>query len=303
MKKLLLTTITAAGLVLSGQAAATPFYLDLSDDATVNPLGPIEQLDLSYDSYTEVVTSGVDAGQVTTRAGISLIGYDFGGQLSSPVYDDFADMVLDGTAIQNTFTYTPSPGGLGVDFSTFPFSQTRLSFDLALDGDLVSGVGVDYTGGSLDIYAYDVSDPFNQDSGTAFLSGPVLLMSTMFSFSSINVGEQVVESLVTDTSLTAAGEEVFYFSNLAGTVFTSFQEYIEDTMTDIVLSAAQTVSIAELEANILAPIAVSADGTTVLVSDDHTAAVTFQVAEPSTVAVFGLGLMSMFGFARRRRQK
>ncbi|WP_339349228.1 PEP-CTERM sorting domain-containing protein [uncultured Alteromonas sp.] len=303
MKKLLLTTITAAGLVLSGQAAATPFYLDLSDDATVNPLGPIEQLDLSYDSYTEVVTSGADAGQVTTRAGTSLIGYDFGGVLTSPVYDDFADMVLDGTSIQNSFTYTPSPGGLGVDFTTFPFSQTRLSFDLALDGDLVSGVGVDYTGGSLDIYAYDVSDPFNQDSGTAFLSGPVLLMSTEFSFSNILVGEQVVESLVTDSSLTAAGEEVFYFSNLAGTVFTSFQEYIEDTMTDIVLSAAQTVSIAELEANILAPLAVSADGTTVLVTDDHTAAVTFQVAEPSTVAVFGLGLMSMFGFARRRRQK
>jgi hypothetical protein len=300
MKKLLLTTITAAGLVLSGQAAATPFYLDLSDDATVNPLGPIEQLDLSYNSYTEV---NLVTNEVSTRAGTSLIGYDFGGVLTSPVYDDFADMVLDGTSIQNSFTYTPSPGGLGVDFSTFPFSQTRLSFDLALDGDLVSGVGVDYTGGSLDIYAYDVSDPFNQDAGTSFLSGPVLLMSTMFSYSSINIGEQVVESLVTDSSLTAAGEEVFYFSNLAGTVFTSFQEYIEDTMTDIVLSAAQTVSIAELEANILAPLAVSADGTTVLVTDDHTAAVTFQVAEPSTVAVFGLGLISMFGFARRRRQK
>ncbi|MDO6533246.1 PEP-CTERM sorting domain-containing protein [Alteromonas stellipolaris] len=272
MKKLLLTTITAAGLVLSGQAAATPFYLDLSDDATVNPLGPIEQLDLSYDSYTEV---NLVTNEVSTRAGTSLIGYDFGGVLTSPVYDDFADMVLDGTAIQNTFTYTPSPGGLGVD----------------------------YTGGSLDIYAYDVSDPFNQASGTSFLSGPVLLMSTMFSYSSINIGEQVVESLVTDSSLTAAGEEVFYFSNVAGTVFTSFQQYIEDTLTDIVLSAAQTVSIDELEANILAPLAVSADGSTVLVSDDHTAAVTFQVAEPSTVAVFGLGLMSMFGFARRRRQK
>tara|TARA_R110002153_G_scaffold38839_3_gene112307 strand:+ start:3920 stop:4048 length:129 start_codon:yes stop_codon:yes gene_type:complete len=42
MKKLLLTTITAAGLVLSGQAAATPFYLDLTDDGVVNPIGEID---------------------------------------------------------------------------------------------------------------------------------------------------------------------------------------------------------------------------------------------------------------------
>ena len=53
MKKLLLTTITAAGLVLSGQAAATPFYIDLTDDGLINPLGAIDQLDLSYTSNTD----------------------------------------------------------------------------------------------------------------------------------------------------------------------------------------------------------------------------------------------------------
>lgn len=37
MKKLLLATATAAGLALSGQAAATPFFLDLTDDAVGKP--------------------------------------------------------------------------------------------------------------------------------------------------------------------------------------------------------------------------------------------------------------------------
>jgi len=298
MKKLLLTTMMAAGLALSGQAAATPFYLDLSDDSVVNPRGAIDGLGLQYDSVSEVNTA---TGEIVSRGGIGLIGYNFNGSMAG--FTDLSDLVLsDDGAIANTFTYDPEPNNLGVDGSTFPtIVVTALTFDFELDGFLnPGGDSVTYTGGVLDIYSYQYSYDFgNPDVVTVDNGSAELLVQSEFSTSSINLGEQVIESLITEVSLTPAGQEVFYFQDSSGN-FVSFQDYITATLTDILLYASQTVTVGELADNIANPI--DSDGDTVLISDNHAVTVEFRVPEPSTVAVLSLGLISMFGFSRRRRK-
>ncbi|MBQ4829558.1 PEP-CTERM sorting domain-containing protein [Alteromonas sp. MMG017] len=282
MKKLLLTTITAAGLVLSGQAAATPFYLDLSDDGMVNPVGEIDQLDLSYVSNTEVDTA---TGSLVTRAGISLIGYTFGG-VTAPAYTDLEDLVTESGGETNTFTSTPNFPGAGLDV-TGP-SWTKLTFDLYLEGTLTPTVGVDYTSGYLDIYSFDAFD---------YGAGATQVMTTELFAGGINPGEQVVQSLVTSTSITAAGQDMFFFGD--GVTFQSFEDYISATLVDIILEASQTVSVLELEQNIAN--STITNGTTVLVSDDHNAGVEFRVPAPATIALFGLGLLGLAGSTRKRR--
>lgn len=298
MKKLLLTTMMAAGLALSGQAAATPFYLDLSDDSVVNPRGAIDGLGLQYDSVSEVNTA---TGEIVSRGGIGLIGYNFNGSMAG--FTDLSDLVLsDDGAIANTFTYDPEPNNLGVDGSTLPtVVVTALTFDFELDGILnPGGDSVTYTGGVLDIYSYQYSYDFgNPDVVTVDNGSAELLVQSEFSTSSINLGEQVIESLITEVSLTPAGQEVFYFQDSSGN-FVSFQDYITATLTDILLYASQTVTVGELADNIANPI--DSDGDTVLISDNHAVTVEFRVPEPSTVAVLSLGLISMFGFSRRRRK-
>ncbi|GFD90308.1 hypothetical protein KUL152_25340 [Tenacibaculum sp. KUL152] len=297
MKKLLLTTTMAAGLALSGQAAATPFYLDLTDDSTVNPRGAIDALGLQYDSVSEVNTL---TGQITSRGGLGLIGYTFNG--SNAGFTDLADLVLsDDGAIQNTFTYDPVPNNLGVDIGAAPtIVVTALTFDFELDGFLnPGGDSVTYTGGVLDIYSYQYSyNFFDPDNITVVANSEDLLVESEFSTSSINLGEQVIESLITEVSLTPAGQEIFYFEGNSG--FVSFQDYIDATLTDILLYASQTVTVGELANSIANPIDV--DGDTVLISDNHAVTVEFRVPEPSTVAVLGLGLISMFGFSRRSKK-
>lgn len=298
MKKLLLTTMMAAGLALSGQAAATPFYLDLSDDSVVNPRGAIDGLGLQYDSVSEVNTA---TGEIVSRGGIGLIGYNFNGSMAG--FTDLSDLVLsDDGAIANTFTYDPEPNNLGVDGSTFPtIVVTALTFDFELDGILnPGGDSVTYTGGVLDIYSYQYSYDFGTPDVVTVDNGSAeLLVQSEFSTSSINLGEQVIESLITEVSLTPAGQEVFYFQDSSGN-FVSFQDYITATLTDILLYASQTVTVGELADNIANPI--DSDGDTVLISDNHAVTVEFRVPEPSTVAVLSLGLISMFGFSRRRRK-
>lgn len=298
MKKLLLTTMMAAGLALSGQAAATPFYLDLSDDSVVNPRGAIDGLGLQYDSVSEVNTA---TGEIVSRGGIGLIGYTFNGSMAG--FTDLSDLVLsDDGAIANTFTYDPEPNNLGVDGSTLPtVVVTALTFDFELDGILnPGGDSVTYTGGVLDIYSYQYSYDFGTPDVVTVDNGSAeLLVQSEFSTSSINLGEQVIESLITEVSLTPAGQEVFYFQDSSGN-FVSFQDYITATLTDILLYASQTVTVGELADNIANPI--DSDGDTVLISDNHAVTVEFRVPEPSTVAVLSLGLISMFGFSRRRRK-
>ncbi|PRO68466.1 PEP-CTERM sorting domain-containing protein [Alteromonas gracilis] len=297
MKKLLLTTTMAAGLALSGQAAATPFYLDLTDDSTVNPRGSIDALGLQYDSVSEVNTL---TGQITSRGGLGLIGYTFNG--SNAGFTDLADLVLsDDGGLQNTFTYDPEPNNLGSDGSGFPtIVVTALTFDFELEGFLnPDGDSVSYTGGVLDIYSYQYSYPFGDDDNiTVVANSENLLVNSEFSTSSIDPGEQVIESLITEVSLTPAGQETFYFEGNSG--FVSFQDYIDATLTDILIYATQTVTVGELANSIANPIDV--DGNTVLISDNHAVTVEFRVPEPSTVAVLSLGLISMFGFSRRSKK-
>tara|TARA_R110002153_G_scaffold38839_3_gene112308 strand:+ start:4100 stop:4771 length:672 start_codon:yes stop_codon:yes gene_type:complete len=222
---------------------------------------------------------------LVTRAGISLIGYTFGG-VTAPAYTDLEDLVTESGGETNTFTSTPNFPGAGLDV-TGP-SWTKLTFDLYLEGTLTPTVGVDYTSGYLDIYSFDAFD---------YGAGATQLMTTELFAGGINPGEQVVQSLVTSTSITAAGQDMFFFGD--GVTYQSFEDYISATLVDIILEASQTVSVSELEQNIVN--STISNGTTVLVSDDHNAGVEFRVPAPATIALFGLGLLGLAGSTRKRR--
>ncbi|MGY0312820.1 PEP-CTERM sorting domain-containing protein [Alteromonas macleodii] len=303
MKKLLLTTMMAAGLALSGQAAATPFYLDLSDDSTVNPRGAIDVLGLQYDSLTEV---DVNTGAIVSRGGMSLVGYNFNG--TNHGFASLSDLVItdDGT-IQNTFTYDPEPRRLGEDDSADPLIVvTALTFDFELEGFLnPDGDSITYTGGVLDIWSYQYSfDDNNPDVVTYIDDSEKLLIESEFSNSSINLGEQVVNAMITEFSVTPDGEDTFFFKQ--GGAYVSFEDYISLVMKDIFLLASQTVTAGELASAIANPIDAITDANdevqTILIGDDHAVTVKFDVPEPSTAAILGLGLMSVFGLSRRRRK-
>lgn len=308
MKKLLLATTMAAGLALSGQAAATPFYLDLSDDNTVNPTAQaIDALGLQYDSVSEV---DLDTGAITSRGGLGLIGYMFNG--SNAGFTDLEDLILsDDGAIENTFTYDPIVNALGqratgADFSNpnapiIDYTVTALTFDFMLDGFLApSGDAVVYTGGVLDIWSYEYAYSSDAPQDITVLDNRKKLVESEFSTSSIGPGEQVIESLITEVSLTPEGQETFYFMGNSG--FVSFQEYINETMTDILLHASQTVTAGELANSIANPDDFDAAENTVLIGDNHAVTVEFRVPEPSTIAVLGLSLIGMVGFSRRSKK-
>ena len=291
MKKLLKTTLLTAGLALSAQAMSTPFYIDLKDNGVVDPVGPIEKLILAYVSNTEV---NLDTGAITTRAGNSLVGYDFDGAGSYPVaYTDFADLVTTPTGGEtNTFTSRPNFPQAGLDLGNSSF--TKLTFDLFLEGTFDATSGITYTSGNLDILSYNLLD---------LAAGPTTLITTSLSSGGIFPGEQVVNSFVTDTSITPEGEDTFYFEDSSG--FKSFEDYIADTTSDILLEANQTVTLSEFLLALTAPDAskVVAGEQIVLVSDDHEAGVQFTVPSPSTIAIFSLSLIGLAGISRKRSKK
>lgn len=288
MKKLLKSTLLITGLALSAQALATPFYIDLKDNGVVDPVGPIEKLILAYVSNTEV---NLDTGAITTRAGTSLINYDFDGAGSYPVaYDNFADLVTTPTGGEtNTFTSRPNFPEAGLDFDNGTF--TKLTFNLFLEGTFDPTAGISYTSGNLDILSYDSRN---------LAAGPTTLITTSLSSGGIFPGEQRVNSFVTDTSIKADGQNTFYFEDSSG--FKSFEQYIADTSSDILLEANQTVTLSDFLAALSAPNAskVVNGETIVLVSDDHEAGVQFTVPAPSTIAIFGMSLIGLAGISRKR---
>lgn len=281
MKNIIAAAALSIGMATS--AFASPFHVDLNDSG-LTATDSIDRLTVAYDSFTEV---DFLSGTVNTRAGVDLIGYDFGGVLASPVFSDFDGIYAASNLIQSQPAYL-----LGESF----MAGYGLTFGLSLTGEFSPVTGIRYTSGKVDIYKYEL------EAGSLFTPAagatPELLMSGGFVSDSVNLGEQLVNFEVEDTGITGDGEDTFFFENYKGELV-SFEDYIAQTLNNVRIQIAQTVSLAELLNSIANPLADNGQGT-LLITDDHVADVKFEVPEPTTLAVLGLGLLGLGAAGRRK---
>ncbi len=286
MKKLITAAVVA--LSFAGTAVADPIMVDLNPGANT-PTQALTSLNVDYSSHTYINTT---TGDVHTYAGMDTIGNDFGGLLSNTIYTDFSDMTTDGAAYTNVLSAVPDAfNGL---FGEYAESGSFLTFGLDLIGTLTPN-GVVYTGGELTLWSGDFV-------GLGSNTNPTKLLTATFESGGITAGDQSVLALI-DDGLQIHQNNTFFFDTWAGPV--SFEDYLaNNVLNQIRLNVNQNVSggAFNLLADIANPIESGTDqnGDWVYVSAAHNAELTFNVPEPTSIAILGLGLL---GFAGARRRK
>lgn len=291
----ILKVATLASALMLGNAYATDIYVDL-DDAGLTPTDAIETLNVVYDSHTtinmaEFGLSG--SGSVTTVGGVNAIGEDFG-FLSSPIFIDEDDLVgCNGSGCGSTNTLISDPNSLASVFggSEYATSGMALTFGVELAGSF-DGLNLNYSSGVLDLFSYDPSDPnasLTHVFTSTFISGSVL------------AGEQRVNTLIADESEVLVDDT--FFLDIAGTM-TSFEDYLlADPINEIRVAVQQFVNTTQLATDIGTALSdpENNDGAgTVHVTALHNASLSFDVPEPTSIAILGLGLLGLAGVKRRK---
>jgi hypothetical protein len=283
-----LKSIALTTALLATSVSASQIEVDLNDDGS-SATAAMDWLTINYTSHT---TYNAATQDITTFGGVDAIGETFG-FLDTAVVADFGSMVGCGVVAcgtENTLKGVPDllSGFLGAEYFT---SGLGLTYGISLSGSLVGGE-LQYTSGTLDMYSYSFAD-----ADTA-LYEPTLLFTTEFQSGGVFSGQQIVRTTVTD--VTVAGEDTFFLTDFG----LSFEDYMTQTTQDISLYIVQTVDANQLATDITAAFAgdegVSNDGVaTAYISAPHNASIVFDVPEPTSITILGLGLLGLAGTKRR----
>ncbi|MGL1957629.1 MAG: PEP-CTERM sorting domain-containing protein [Colwellia sp.] len=295
MKKALTAAVVA--LSFAGAAVADPIMVDLNpvhdvsgNLITSTPTQTLTSLNVDYSSHTMVnLTTGV----VNTYAGMDTIDNSFGGLLSGDIYTDFNDMTTEGNAYTNVLSAIPD-----ATLAEYFASGSFLTFGLNLTG-MLTPQGITYTGGELSLWSGD----YSTDIFGFATTNPVELLTATFQSGGITAGDQSILALVND-SVQVHQNDTFFFDTWSGPI--SFEDYLaENVLAEIHVNVNQNVTGGAF--NLFDDISNPIEGGTnqddqswVYISAPHNAELSFNVPEPTSIAILGLGLL---GFAGARRRK
>lgn len=289
MKTNILKVAALASALVLGNASATQIYVDL-DDGGATPTAAIDTLNVFYNSHT---TINLATNAIVTVGGVHAVGEDFG-FLTADVFDDVDELVgCPSCGSTNTLTSDPNVFTNAITDEYFT-SDMRLTYGVDLAG-FFDGTDLNYTSGVLDLYSYEVADP-NATITKVFTS--------TFVSGGVSVGNQIVQTLISDSAQVLVDDTFFIKED---GLLTSFEDYIgTPAVAEVRITVEQFVDAAQLADDIAAAVLdpEQNDGAgllpTVHVTARHNAEVTFDVPEPTSIAILGLGLLGMAGLKRRK---
>ena len=280
MKRLITAAIVA--LSFTGIATADPIYIDVGSDfggntntaAGSTTTGWLDQLSILYTSASEITdTDGngfLSAGDTILSTG-GILNSSFSG------LGDLSSNLVNGFEPEQTIFGGPSNNGFGLSTGwglTFGFD------DLA---GFWTGAGMAYTSGTISMYYYDgtmssVSDfvrlfdlsvSGGGDTGTA-----TVLAGTLGNFGSASSVNGVDAGDVFNTALG------------------SFEDYTNEAPNNNVYFAASQDTQPLTGLNFVNGVAA--------IGGTHNGSINFQVPEPTSIAILGLGLLGFAGVRRRK---
>jgi len=298
MKKLLLASALA---LTTSVAVADPIFIDVGQDfggnanfaVDTNTTGWVDQLTHLYQSSSTVVDlddsfNFVDASTLLTDGdSITTNGGFVDGDLSS-----VSTNLITGLNPSQTTFGGPSNNGINGSWG-LTFQIEDLMGTINGDG---AGQYLDYTSGTISFYYFD--------SSMAATTDFIELFTIDITSSGLTASGSFVRGNLTDfgTDLVGLGGDAV----LAGNVFNlqqgGFKDYAESTPdADLAIRSLIDYNTEDLEDSDITFLGFDADlHAVVALAGLHDGSVSFNVPEPTSLAILGLGLL---GFAGSRRRK